>query len=282
MTIEWRQGDMFASGADALVCAANARGILGAGQALEVSRRYPLAAAEFRGSKTKRPGKLLCASVAAGEPLIVFACVKDNPYEPSRLEWIGGCAAALARGAFGRSVAVPALGCGLGGLSWTDVRPILERMAEAAPDVRWLIYEPREGERMDVARAIAARLTRRGLRANAWQGGHRVRVYLASETEGREGGRLGGVRLGWIEVDDQMRLSARGERDQVAPDAWLADAEAARDGDLGEHAGRDAMTQAKAIMAAGPTIPSVQRIHDAHAAAVQRHGMKGFPRGPAR
>jgi O-acetyl-ADP-ribose deacetylase (regulator of RNase III) len=41
-----------------------------------------------------------------------------------------------------RSIAVPPLGCGLGGLDWSDVRPRIERALGALPDVRVLLYEP--------------------------------------------------------------------------------------------------------------------------------------------
>jgi len=40
------------------------------------------------------------------------------------------------------SVAVPPLGCGLGGLDWAVVRPRIEKAAEALDDTRVLVYEP--------------------------------------------------------------------------------------------------------------------------------------------
>ena len=40
------------------------------------------------------------------------------------------------------SVAVPPLGCGLGGLEWKQVRPLIEDAFGATPDVRVLVYEP--------------------------------------------------------------------------------------------------------------------------------------------
>lgn len=41
-----------------------------------------------------------------------------------------------------KSVAIPALGCGNGGLAWTDVRPLIERAFASLPDVQVLLFPP--------------------------------------------------------------------------------------------------------------------------------------------
>ena len=41
-----------------------------------------------------------------------------------------------------RSIAVPPLGCGLGGLNWRDVRPMIENSFSELPDVRVLLFPP--------------------------------------------------------------------------------------------------------------------------------------------
>ena len=41
-----------------------------------------------------------------------------------------------------RSIAIPPLGCGLGGLDWRDVRPRIVGALEAVPNVRALVFEP--------------------------------------------------------------------------------------------------------------------------------------------
>ena len=40
------------------------------------------------------------------------------------------------------SVAVPPLGCGLGGLDWSKIKPLVEHFAKELPAVAWEIYEP--------------------------------------------------------------------------------------------------------------------------------------------
>ncbi len=47
-----------------------------------------------------------------------------------------------------RSIAVPALGSGLGGLDWDEVRPRIEEAFEALREVRVLLFGPRGGCRV--------------------------------------------------------------------------------------------------------------------------------------
>jgi len=41
-----------------------------------------------------------------------------------------------------RSVAIPPLGCGLGGLSWEQVKPMIQKAFDALPEVQVFLYEP--------------------------------------------------------------------------------------------------------------------------------------------
>jgi O-acetyl-ADP-ribose deacetylase (regulator of RNase III) len=41
-----------------------------------------------------------------------------------------------------RSIALPPLGCGLGGLDWGRVRPMIERAFAEVPGIRVLLFEP--------------------------------------------------------------------------------------------------------------------------------------------
>jgi hypothetical protein len=41
-----------------------------------------------------------------------------------------------------QSIAIPPLGCGLGGLDWNEVRPMIEKAFAPLPNVRVLLFEP--------------------------------------------------------------------------------------------------------------------------------------------
>jgi O-acetyl-ADP-ribose deacetylase (regulator of RNase III) len=43
-----------------------------------------------------------------------------------------------------RSIAIPALGCGNGGLDWEDVAPLIDKAFEALPEVTVLLFSPNE------------------------------------------------------------------------------------------------------------------------------------------
>lgn len=158
-------GDVFALGAEALVNPVNIReAVMGAGLARAVAERWPAVLAPYR--RACRSGELRLGTVLAtpvgpasdpatapgpsdGTPgpirLVVHLPTKDSWRDASRLEWISAAMpellAALRAHAV-RTVAVPALGCGYGQLSWPAVRPVLIEAFNAAPDLHALIVPP--------------------------------------------------------------------------------------------------------------------------------------------
>lgn len=128
--IEWKHGDLFSSRCRTLVCTVNCRGVMGKGIALEFKRRYPAMFEDYRKAcrlGMLRPGRLYLWT----EPLlpreVLCFPTKDDWRLPSRIEWIEAGLEKFRENA-GRfeSVAFPKLGCNNGGLSWTDVRPVME------------------------------------------------------------------------------------------------------------------------------------------------------------
>ena len=92
----------------------------------------------------------------------------------TRLEWIERGLRDLVRVVNDkgiRSIAVPPLGCGNGGLDWHDVRPLIVNTLSAVDDLEAVIYEPtpeyqnvakRKGvEKLTPARALIAEMVRR-------------------------------------------------------------------------------------------------------------------------
>ncbi len=153
MIIETR-GDLLASRADALVNPINTRGVMGAGLALQVKRAHPALFAAYRAACARgevRIGRVWAAplpsvpgSPASSRPArwMVGFPTKDHWRTPSRMAYIDAGLADLVRWireSGVRSVAVPMLGCGRGGLAWDEVRPRIEA-ALGGLDVRVELY----------------------------------------------------------------------------------------------------------------------------------------------
>ena len=140
--------DLFSSDALVLVNPVNAKGVMGKGLALEFAKRFPAIVPLYQEAcKTKRLVAGGCLLIPAEKRWIACLATKDDWIYPSRLEYIWNGLRSLVDGLSGfhtqrLKVAVPALGCGLGGLDWKDVRGILMQVLEQRRDVLWEVYVP--------------------------------------------------------------------------------------------------------------------------------------------
>ena len=131
MIEEVHGADLFVIQADAIVNPVNCQGVMGKGIALEMKKRYPRSYRAYKAAcewSHLRPGVLLYVAGHGEEHNIVHFPTKDHWTQPSRLEWIQAGLEDLQRhyAAWGlKSIAMPQLGCGLGGLNWDDVRPLI-------------------------------------------------------------------------------------------------------------------------------------------------------------
>lgn len=148
--MELTRGDLLRADVEAIVNPVNCVGVMGAGLALQVRRAYAegyvaYAAACRRGEVT--PGRMfVTATGRPGNPRwVIHFPTKRHWREPSRLADLDAGLPALVaevRRLGVRSVAVPPLGCGLGGLDWNAVRPRIEAALSELADVRVLLFEP--------------------------------------------------------------------------------------------------------------------------------------------
>lgn len=132
-------GDIFTSEAEALVNPVNCVGVMGKGLAKEFKARYPNMFAAYWIMCKKcllKVGTLHTyhRSDIAGPRLIINFPTKYHWREASVIETIEAGLKVLAGQIIRnkiRSIAIPMLGCGEGGLSWADVRPlIVERLGD--------------------------------------------------------------------------------------------------------------------------------------------------------
>ena len=131
MILYEERADIFKSGFQTLVNPVNTYGTMGAGLAKKFARRFPGLETAYKQAINRnvfvRKGIFVYA-VPDSDKKVVCLATKRHFSQPSKLEWIDEGLKVLARdfSLYGiTSLAVPALGCGLGQLKWEDVRPLI-------------------------------------------------------------------------------------------------------------------------------------------------------------
>ena len=126
------QQDIFQQAAEALVNPVNTEGVMGKGLALQFRRRFPAIYGEYL--RACRHGQLRIGAIHVVESgltmprLILHFPTKRSWRRPSHLTYIEQGTSDLRQQILLHnitSIAIPPLGCGLGGLHWTAVKPIL-------------------------------------------------------------------------------------------------------------------------------------------------------------
>lgn len=148
-----QEGNVFSSGAEAVVIPVNCVGVMGAGLALQARKRFAGLSASYQ--QCCREGVLTAGTVFTwraptarkdGFQWVFCFPTKLDWRDPSHLQLVAQGLAPL-RAAIQTtqttSVAVPALGCGLGGLEWDSVEPLMVQALQRIPGTKVLIYRPR-------------------------------------------------------------------------------------------------------------------------------------------
>ena len=149
--IKYATGDMLSAETEALVNTVNTVGVMGKGIALQFKDQYPNNfAAYYAACKAKQleVGSMFVFEeqpmIGDKKTIINFPTKKDWKHK-SKIEYIESGLKALAKVIEERhikSIAMPPLGCGNGGLNWGDVKALIEKYLSGLTDVDIIVYEP--------------------------------------------------------------------------------------------------------------------------------------------
>ncbi len=176
--IELTQGNILKADAEALVNTVNCVGVMGKGIALQFKKAFPDNFRAYEAAcrhKEVQPGRMFVFETGQifNPRYVINFPTKRHWRGRSRYEDIAAGTRALVeelRNRNIRSIAIPPLGCGLGGLNWHRVRAIIEETFSTLPDVRVMLYEPKGAPaakdmpvgtgkpRMTIARALFVKL----------------------------------------------------------------------------------------------------------------------------
>lgn len=150
--IKYTQGNLLEADAEALVNTVNCVGIMGKGVALQFKQAFPDNFKQYE--KACRAGKVVLGKVFIVQVIDLF---KPNPKYiinfPTKNHWkakskledikqgLVSLTEEIKRLGI-QSIAMPPLGCGLGGLDWKDVEPLIIDAFKNLPQVNVLLFAP--------------------------------------------------------------------------------------------------------------------------------------------
>lgn len=177
--ITYTQGNLLEADVEALVNTVNTVGVMGKGIALMFKERFPKNMGEYaKACKAKQvvTGKMFATKTdeLMGPQWIVNFPTKQHWRAKSKMEWIQEGLVDLRKFLETnkvKSIAIPPLGAGQGGLSWPEVKSEIEKALSGIESTDIIVYEPtakyqnvakKSGvKKLTPARALVAELVRR-------------------------------------------------------------------------------------------------------------------------
>jgi len=141
------KGSIFDSEAEALVNPVNCVGVMGKGLALEFKKRFPKNFEYYRKTCFEPLGLVIgdLLLFKENEKWVVNFPTKVHWKDPSKIEYIEiglETLLYLVKKENLKYIAIPPLGCGLGGLDWSDVKKEIYRVFEKE-SIEIFLYEPK-------------------------------------------------------------------------------------------------------------------------------------------
>ena len=148
--IKLMTGNLLETDVEALVNSVNTVGIMGKGVALQFKQAFPENFKAYQRACKRnevQPGKMLVVATGSlsNPRYIINFPTKRHWRQQSRIGDIRlGLTdlIAVVKDLSLRSIALPPLGCGNGGLEWSEVRPLIEKAFESLTDVGVMLYVP--------------------------------------------------------------------------------------------------------------------------------------------
>jgi O-acetyl-ADP-ribose deacetylase (regulator of RNase III) len=158
--IHYTTGNLLLAPTEALVNTVNTVGVMGKGIALQFKEKYPTNFAAY--ARAVKQGEVMTGKMFVsveqqldGRKVIINFPTKQHWRAPSRYEWIEAGLQDLVRviEELGiRTIAIPPLGCGNGGLDWERVRGMMERYLASLPETDVYIHQPNQKIRETLAK----------------------------------------------------------------------------------------------------------------------------------
>lgn len=177
--MRFTKGNLLEANVEAVVNTVNTVGVMGKGIALMFKERFPKNYREYVAASkigAIQIGKMFISATdeLSGPKWVINFPTKKHWRYPTKIEWVRAGLVALRDVIQEKqisSIAVPPLGCGNGGLNWSDVRPLIEEYLGNLTDVEVIVYEPTQEyqnvakkkgvETLTPARALIAEMIRR-------------------------------------------------------------------------------------------------------------------------
>ncbi|PKE62176.1 macro domain-containing protein [Macrococcoides caseolyticum] len=145
--INYTTGDIFNANTEIIVNTVNCEGVMGKGLAYQFKKRYPEMVKDYQQfckDGHLRPGKVHYYEQST--PKIINFPTKDKWRQKSKISYIEDGLDALVDVLVSnnvKSIAIPPLGAGNGGLSWIEVKKVIEsKLNHLSNEIEIKVYEP--------------------------------------------------------------------------------------------------------------------------------------------
>ena len=171
MALLIQNGDIFKSGAEAIVNPVNSKGKVRGGLAGVFKERFPENHRKYVSACKKgdlRAGKVLVTEGGGASRYIINFPTVREPGASANIIDIESGMDALVDAVIERqiqSVALPALGAGAGRLGFDDVRDVVENSAKHIPEVTFILYRPNSRSSGSRPRRPRRRSSRSGIKS---------------------------------------------------------------------------------------------------------------------